>query len=358
MTSKVIRWVLVDGVTGAGATVDGGALDIADLAAFDAEALFQTLLDGADLRTIGLTWSRGAEAAAVKVRRALAAMGGGAQLVAVTDAEAAKALAGGIAEVAGYNFLVVCTVEPDATVVATVSSRRVTAQRISCGDELSDRAGAVVNAMRPCPDAVFVLGSADPDALASALVEVTARPVITAAEAQFALARGAGLAAAGAVLAPVRPIQVSAPPADAPVGKPRRSLAGVAASVLAAAVVAFVVSLTLALVPRMESDEQPHHDTVAEQTIRPAVAPAPRAPASVAPEVATPPAEPAEVPPAPADVPQATAPATPAEVPAATAPVQEPPVAQQVEGPPAAPAQPPRLRDRIIEKIPLINRLH
>ena len=68
-----------------------------------------------------------------------------------------------------------------------------------------------------------------------------------------------------------------------------------------------------------------------------------------APEVA--PAEPAYVPPAPEPV----APA-PEYVPPVPDPVYVPP-APPAYVPPVAPPQ-PRLRDRIIEKIPLLNRFH
>lgn len=320
MTPDAVRWVLVDGATGGGAAADRGAHDIADVETFDAEALLETLLDAGDPRAVGLTWSPGADAAAIKVRHALAVLGGGAQLVAVSDVEATEVLAGGLADLGGYGFLVVCTVQPDTTVVATVNAQPAATERIDSTDAaaLSERVSAVVHGVRPSPDAVFVLGSGDADALAAALRDATTRPVLTAAESEFALARGAALAAARALTIP-----------DAPVVTRRISPAGVASSVLAAAVVAFVVSVTLAVVPHRgpESTEQAHHATA--ETVRPAA----------------PPSTAHAAPPAPAGV----------------APDAPPSMAQPLVEPvyvPAAPPPQPRLRDRIFEKIPRLDRSH
>ncbi|WP_458317205.1 DUF7159 family protein [Mycolicibacterium brisbanense] len=370
MTSNVVRWVLVDGITGEGAPVDRGALDISDVDAFDAEALLENVLGGGELHAVGLTWSTGADAVAVKVRAALDAVGGGARVVAVPDVEAAEVLAGGIAEISDYNFLVVCLVEPDAALIATVNDQRVRAERIDRIDSaLVDQASSAVRNARPSPDAVFVLGS-DVDA-AEALVTVlrgeTTRPVFTAAEADLALTRGAALAAARTVNA-----------APAPVAKPLLSRVGVLSSVLAAAVVVFVVSLSLALGLRLTPESTELNNTGAvEQSVRPApppvaqpavVHPAPppvhetvaAAPPSAPVQEASVP-EPAYVPPAPE--PQYVPPAPePAYVPPAPEPAYVPPAPPVYVPPPAPvyapPPPPPRLRDRIIEKIPLLNRFH
>jgi hypothetical protein len=98
---------------GEGAHVDRSVLDISDDDAFDAEAFLESLLAGEDLHTVGLTWSHDAEPAAIKVREALEVLGAGAPVVAVPDIEAAEALARGIADITGHDFLVVCIVEPD-----------------------------------------------------------------------------------------------------------------------------------------------------------------------------------------------------------------------------------------------------
>jgi hypothetical protein len=333
MSSKDIRGMLVDGVTGEGAHVDRNVLDIADIDAFDAEAFVESLLVSGDLQTVGLTWSQDAEPAAIKVREALEVLSAGAPVVAVPDIEAAEALARSIAELTEYDFLVVCIVEPDAAVIASVDGFRVAVERIDGADSatLIDRARAVVRSARPRPDAIFVLGSADTDELVAALTEATPQPVLTATEADFAMSRGAALASSRATDVP-----------DAPVARPRFSRVGVLSSVLAAAVVVFVVSVALlvGLAPTPESTGQPPRSSAAGHT-------------------AQPPASPRALRDAPAlrldREPFATA-APPVAEAAPPAPAYAPPPAP-VYAPPAPPPQ-PRLRDRIFEKIPLINRFN
>jgi len=201
-------------------------------------------------------------------------------------------------------------------------------------------------------------------------------PVITAAEADGALARGAALASAWAVnTLDMRPARWRLP-----------SRTGALISVVAASVVVFVVSLSVALglgltpdtdsavaqrdtakstdqparVPTAPSVAKPVPQRVpaapppppaapppaaappVAETIVEAAAPAPQAPPPVydSPPAALPPA-PEYVPPPPANVPP------PAYVPPAPAPNYVPPVPPQ-----------PRLRDRIIDRIPIINRFH
>lgn len=365
MTSNVVRWVLVDGITGEGAPVDRGALDISDVETFDAEALLENVLGGGELHAVGVTWSPGADAVAAKVREALDVVGGGARVIEVSAVESAEALAGGIAEISDYNFLVVCLVEPDAALVATVNDKRVHAERIDRADSaLLDQSSAAVRNARPSPDAVFVLGSdvEAADTLVAVLGDETARPVFTAAEADFALSRGVALAAARTVnSAPVSVV------------KPLISRVGVLSSVLAAAVVVFVVSLSFALGLRLtpaESTEM-HNTSAVEPSVRPP------APPSIAQVAAVPPPPPAAPPPVPetvaAHVPEAPVPEAapvepaavpePAYVPPAPEPEYVPPAPPVYVPPPPVPAYvpppaPPRLRDRIIEKIPLINRFH
>lgn len=367
MTSNVVRWVLVDGITGEGAPVDRGALDISDVDTFDAEALLENVLGGGELHAVGLTWSTGADVAAAKVRAALDAVGGGARVVDVPEVEAAEVLAAGIAEISDYNFLVVCLVEPDAALIATVNDQRVRAERIDRIDSaLVDQASSAVRNARPSPDAVFVLGSdvEAADALVAVLRDETARPVFTAAEADLALTRGAALAAARTVNA-----------APAPVAKPLMSRVGVLSSVLAAAVVVFVVSLSLALGLRLTPESTELNNTGAvEQSMRPAPPPVAQ-PAVVHPAPAAPPPvhETVAAAPPPAPVQEASVP-EPAYVPPAPEPEYVPPAPEPAYVPPAPPEPPvyapppvpvyapppppPRLRDRIIEKIPLINRFH
>ena len=334
MSSKDIRGVLVDGVTGEGAQVDRSVLNLADDDGFDAEAFLESLPLDEDLHSVGLTWSRDAEPAAIKVREALEVQSAGAPVVAVPDIEAAEALARGIAGLTEYDFLIVCIVEPDAAVIASVDGFRVAVERIDGVDSatLIDRARAVVRSARPSPDAIFVLGSADTDELVAALTDLTPQPVLTGSDADFAMSRGAALASAS-------PVNV----ADAPVASPRFSRVGVLSSVLAAAVVVFVVSVALVvgLPPTPNSTAQPPRSGAAGPIVRPPAAPPRSAPDVPALRLAREPFATAAPP-----VPEAAPPAAPAYVPP-PAPVYAPP----------APPPKPRLRDRIFEKIPLINRL-
>ena len=371
MTSRALRWVLVEGTTGEGAPIDRGAQDITDSATFDADRLLEALLDDDEavaasrLHAIGVTWSSEAEAAASILLEALAARGLD-NVVAVSEIEAAEALASGIADIAGYHDVAVCIVEPDAAVVAVVNAEGVTADRIDTADavELSGGVIATLDLDDRPPDAIFVVGSDDLEPTVSSLADTAESPVISAAEADMALARGAALASAMAV---------NTLDAQAVSARPHRmSRISALTSVIAAAVVTFVVALSVAVGLRLTPDSGPAQvnnaaDEKAQVAIPPSVAraaPRPRPPAvplanalplvALTKVVAAPPPvyepiarPPAAPPPAPAYVPP-PAPPPPVYVP--------PPVPNYVPPPVTYPK--PRLRDRIIERIPIINRFH
>ena len=384
MTSSSVRWVLVEGTTGEGATLDRGSLPIAADEAFDADSLLDALFDKAAARpvhAIGITWTGTAEATASAVWQALTDRKVE-NVIAVSDLEAAEALTCGIADIAGYDRVVVCVVEPGVAVVASATPDGVTADRVDAA-ALGDVDGLV-------PDAVFVVGSGDVDGVLSALEQATQAPVISADEADLALARGAALASAAAVST-----------LDAQAAPARRHLSPSAmlASVLAAAVVTFVVSLSAALgmtltpddeVPQMARSEQPVREATApvptkspevgKEVPKPAPPPVPAEAEPVAVEgpvpdaalmveppaapVAPPPVYQEPVAPAPAYIPPAPdyvpPPPPPNYLPPDPAPVYVPPVLPPPAQVPQAtiPQQEPRLRDRIIEQIPIINRFH
>jgi hypothetical protein len=213
------------------------------------------------------------------------------------------------------------------------------------------------------PEAIFVLGSADDIESIATAFHGAAVPVITAAEADLALARGAALASARALNS------LAAQPARWRL--PTRI--GALTSVVAAAGVVFVVSLSTAIGLGLTPDPESavvQRDTAATTTDPPAkIRPAPSVtPAAPKPVRAAPP------PPPPPAAPPVEAPSVAETIVEAAAPVPEP--ARTVE-PPAAPPPPPayvpppppvyvapvpppqpRLRDRIIERIPIINRFH
>ena len=407
MTSTAVRWVLVEGTTGGGAPIDRGALDITAVASFDADGLLDALLHETvaerRVHAIGVTWTSEAGTAASAVLQALADRGLE-NVVAVSDIEAADALASGIAGITAYDDVAVCIVEPDAAVVAVVNADGVTVDRI---DRPLDRADAVeltssVMAMVDLndwrPDAIFVLGSDELDLVVSSLADIAAAPVISAAEADLALARGAALASA---------LAVNTLEAQAASARPHRmSRVGALTSVLAAAVVTFVVALSVAIGLRFTPDSGSEHianaaDEAARVATPPSVAravpqpPPPAAPPPPPPPAAPPPyapppiaetiaaaappipeaapaPEPVYEPPAPAYVPPAPPPAyvppapPPAYVPPAPPPAYVPPAPPPAYVPAPAPNYvpppvtypKPRLRDRIIERIPIINRFH
>lgn len=358
MTSQAVRWVLVEGTTGEGATIDRGTFEVAQ--AGDQDDLLDALLtDEPDtrLQAIGLTWTNEAENAASELLDALTARHYD-NVIAVSELEAGDVLASGIAGIADYEDIAVCIVEPDCAVVATIDAIGSSVDRLSRPSDGSDvvELPSSVMAMLELddwrPDAIFVVGSADDlDLIKTTLEGVTDAPVFSAAEADLALARGAALASARAVTR----LETTG------VHLPSRVRALTA--VVAAAAVTLVVSMAVALGQILSPDAvtaQPHAadaDPTAEapstqaatkvsnltaslQAARPVVA------QTIAVAIPEPPAAPAYEPPAYVPPAYAPPPATP------PAPVYVPPAYV----PPVAPK--PRLRDRIIERIPIINRFH
>ncbi len=396
VTSTAVRWVLVEGVTGDGDAVDRGVLDVGDSADFDAEALLTVLLDANEavvesgLHAAGVTWTPAGEAIAGAILEALQARGVQ-NAIAVSEPEAAEALASGISAISGYQDVAVCVFEPDATLIALVNADGVIVESHDIVPDRDVELSASVMALELNDrqlDAIFVVGSADLDPVVSSMDSVAAAPVISSAEGDMAMARGAAVASAMAVNS---------------MGGGSRSLLGglrgmsrtsALVSVVVAAAVTLVISLSVVLGLQATSDS-PQETTNANATGEPLqegkmgveakaalaapkleqrpAAPAPkpaakRAPmAKPVPEAAAPPI--AAAPPAPAAVPDVDPPAAVSPAPAYVPPVPEytppapaytPPAPAYVPPVPQVPAvQPePRLRDKIIERIPIINRFH
>jgi hypothetical protein len=350
ITSADVRWVLVEGATAEGATICRDAVD------FDTLDDVLAAVGDNRLHAIGVTWANDAEAAASTLLDALTDRGL-VSVIAVSEEESADALATGIAQHGGYRDVAVCIVEPDRAVVALVDDDGVTTERV---DPAADDMLALLDRSDARPEAIFVLGSADDISSIATSFHGAAVPVITAAEAELALARGAALAAARAVnTLDVRPARWRVP-----------SRIGALTSVVAAAVVVFVVSLStavgLGLTPDTDSTVA-QRDTAATTDHPVRVPPAPSAPqAAPRPVPAAPPPPPPAAPPPEAAPPVAeTIVEAAAPVPDAS-PVVEPPSAPPPAPPAAVPPAPayvppppqPRLRDRIIERIPIIGRFH
>jgi hypothetical protein len=352
MTSADVRWVLVEGTTAEGGTVCRNAAD--------ADTLDHIIAAVGDdrLHAVGVTWAAEAEAAASTLLDALADRGL-ANVITVSEEEAADSLAAGIADRSGYGDVAVCIVEPNEALVALVDADGGSTERVVPD---ADEMLAQLDRANCDPEAIFLLGSADDLDSVAAAFHGAAVPVITAAEADLALARGAALASAQAVnMLDARPTRWRMP-----------SRFAALTTVAAAAVVVFVVSLSaaLGLGLRPDPDSTVVQRDNATTTDKPAQLPAPPSVAQAAPPpVAVAPPPPAVPPPVQTTPPEAQAIVEAAAPVPDAIPMIEPPAAPAPEPPPPAyvpppppayvpPPPQPRLRDRIIERIPIINRFH
>ncbi|MFV8166553.1 hypothetical protein ACNQVK_31375 [Mycobacterium sp. 134] len=212
MTSRAVRWVLVEGTTGEGRPVDRGAISLEDVIGYDPDGLLRGLVDDTELEgghrihAIGVTWTNDAAPLAGHIMEALDTRGYG-NVFAVSEIEAAGMLASGIAEITEHDDIAVCIVEPDAAVVAIVTPDDVSADRIERSETfVADIAGLLALTGRPV-SAMFVLGSDAHDPTVAELADSIPAAVITAAESDLAFARGAGLAAALAVNTVATPVK-------------------------------------------------------------------------------------------------------------------------------------------------------
>lgn len=426
MTSAAVRLVVVEGATGDGATIGHATSDVPTVravAAASAEEVVNAVL-GRDaispltdnrLLSVGITWSDDAADDALTVLEALAESGFD-NVVSVCQSEAADALATGIHGLGAYDDVAVCIVEPDEAYVAIANRRGVHVEDIDRdlegrnADELAHSIGRRLHVGAWAPEAILVLGSAgDLEWVVASLGYGTPAPVVSAAEAGLALARGAALASARAMsamessLVPEAPITGLIPSPDefllTSTRRPwSKKKVGTLTGVLVAAGLTFVVSLSMALgvdlTPESETavaEQKPIANKSAKIEEAPKVAPpAVAPPAPQAPPVldigrpVTPdavPLQPASIPepPPPAFVPPAPPPEAPPAVVYEPPPVVAPIPPPAVGGPDVPPnyvppgtplpgyvppdsgapqQQQPRLRDRIIDRIPIIGRFN
>jgi hypothetical protein len=357
-----------------------------------AELLFEHPLVAPDLagrlRSIGVVWTDAASAEGALILQGLADAGFD-NFIAVSQSDAVATLAKALMDLAGLTDIAVCIVEPEEAFIATVDSGATQTDRIARIDgdinELVRDMSSLLQGPGWTPDTIFVLGSADDlDLVVTLLQGAAPSSIVSATDAEGAMAQGAALAAASAISG--AEAQVAVPEgvltAADERGEHRRhwlpklnTRVGALTSVLIAAVLTFVVSVSTALGLRLTSAARPSPDD------QPPAAAAPAAGAPAAPDALPPPAA-AEPPPlAPetivaeaASMPDAipgeaiidAAPVAPAPVygpmepaPPAAPPANVAPEPASVPPPPQTQPQPqPRLRDRIIEKIPIINRIH
>jgi hypothetical protein len=388
VTATNVQTVLVEGRGADGATLEHDEFDVfvdGVSAARASEQVAEAVLniaeaDGHRLHSIGVTWSEDADLEASLVLDSLAGMGF-ANVVAVRSPHAAEALARSIGRVIGYQRTAVCVMEPDTVILSLVGTfdsdvETSVSHAIDSDEQLALWIGSIFEREDWRPEGLFVVGSVGGlDSVAVWLEEQLGLPVFDPPEAQLALAHGAALASASG---PV-PLDtgVTASPRRLPVGP---------ITMLVAGAVTFVVSVSLAVSPHL-APERGSVPTVQRQVENAAVTPA--APRVVAPQVVPRQVPPPVAPPSPeavVPVPEAPLPDVVEELPPAVpeATLDEPPVYDPgpsieaiVPPAPAAPVQPinpiappppavvgppavpekPRLRDRIIDKIPGLNRL-
>lgn len=375
VTSTNVQTVLVEGRDADGITLEHDEFDVftgAESPARASEQVAEAVLsiaeaDGHRLHAIGVTWSQDADLQASLVLGSLADLGFD-NVVPVRRPHAAEALARSIGKVIGYQRTAVCVVEPGTVVLALVDAsggevESLVSPALADDQALLDWIATVFDRDGWRPEGMFVVGSVSGlSELAVRLEHGLGLPVFDPPEAELAVAHGAALASARSA---GEGITAWYGYPSVPSAERRNGLRG-PATMLVGGAVALVVSTALAVTPHLLPD-------------RPALGAAPTA---VRAELPTPPparAVPAPIVPAPieaAPVEQMPEQAVevpveqpPAEVPAyAPEPVTEvqqmvppepaPAVVPQapVLAPQVPPAPQPRLRDRILDRIPGLDR--
>ena len=272
ITSTGVGWVLADGSADDDATLDHDAFDVEAgdtsqhaVAVRGAQAI--AAATGNEIRSIGVTYTHDAEPAARQLLQSLRESGYD-NLVEVRLPQAAKAWVQGIGRELGYQSAAVCVVEPAAVTLLTVDAVGavqidVTQSRDSAtADGLGHWLSEVLNGDRREPDSLLLLGSrSDRDQLTDPLDEALPMPVISTAEAQLVLARGAALAlatnpVATSVVEPEVeddeiPGEDKPPPGQSWISSHTRMIATIATGVLVVVAVGFLA------LPRLLAQEYP-----------------------------------------------------------------------------------------------------
>jgi hypothetical protein len=347
MTPTSVGLVLVEGQDADGATMDRDTFALAHGAIQSSEQATAAVLRteaiaatrGLRLHSIGVTWSEDADVQASMLMKSLSDSGFD-NVVAIRMPEATEALARGIAEVLGYATTAVCVIEPDSVITLVVNTSDGAVQtafnhNITSDEGLISWLSTIFTRADWAPEALVVVGSAGGfESILHELEDALSVPVFAPEEAKLALARGAALASAQNTDMPLHlfdGFHDEAVGADSgrhrvagrPTGRRRaRSSAGPVA-MLAAGLVTFVVSVSIAislqLTPTREVQPSPVPAAKAE---RPAAArPSPPAmppPVAIPPapivEAALPPPPPESLPPVYEEPPVAVA-DVPAEAP-------------------------------------------
>jgi hypothetical protein len=406
MTSASVRIVLVEGASGDGATIDHAEFDLATLHRAAEGSPIDLVVDvvlgtqaSADAgghypRAIGVTWTDDAYTDASMLLESLATEGLY-DVVAVPGVDAAEALALGIAHVVRCEEVAVCIAEPDAALLAMVKTNNGEVVDSVYGmldspdpDPVIDALAGILESPYWHPDGIYIVGSVhDLDLITADIAAELRAHVVSTTEAELALARGAAMAsararggaAAAALLANERgepgygasaadpmgvpriarlaAMQDSTSSDDDPAAEPgaRRpwalSRANALTSVLVAAVLTFVVSLSVAVGLRFAPNHgaaTAAHPGLANTSGPPPIAQptpvpdAPQAPLGAvpsAPDLAT--SAPEEPPPAMPDPALEVTQQVQQVAVAPPAPDASPPVDPQAAPPAADPAAPP-----------------
>ncbi|AFM15201.1 hypothetical protein Mycch_0379 [Mycolicibacterium chubuense NBB4] len=213
MTPTTVRMVLVEGEKADGVTVDHDVFDVTSVegSANVADQVVAAVLGtkesaetgGHHLRSIGVTWSDHAEAAAL--RDALSAQGID-DVMLVSEGHAAASLAQAVGRAVGYDTTALLFVNRDTATLSVVQTDdgsvvKVLSRTLHSADAmavLTEMAEAVASQDSP-PQGLFVVGSGvDVSSVKAHLEHLVSLPVNAPDDAELALARGAALASAAA----------------------------------------------------------------------------------------------------------------------------------------------------------------
>ena len=213
MTPTTVRMVLVEGEKADGVTVDHDVFDVASAegSANVADQVVAAVLGtkesaqtgGHHLKSIGVTWSDHAEAAAL--RDALAAQGID-DVMLVSEGHAAASLAQAVGRAVGYDTTALLFVNRDTATLSVVQTDdgsvvKVLSRTLHSADAmavLTEMAEAVAAQDAP-PQGMFVVGAGvDVSSVKAHLEHLVSLPVNAPDDAELALARGAALASAAA----------------------------------------------------------------------------------------------------------------------------------------------------------------
>lgn len=320
MTPTTVGWVLAEGHSADGTILDHQELTLDPgrgvCAASTAEQVAAEVLRveaeaGANdhrLRVIGVTWNDAASAQAALLLEALTDAGFD-NVVPVRLLDAVETLAQAIAPVIGYEQTAVCVLEHDWTTVVMVDThdgetQTVTKQLRGGFDELTRWLTGMFDRSGWQPGAVVIVGAhSDIDGFSWHLEKTLPVPVFVQTMAQVTVARGAALSAARSTEFTDDELVIPAnEPAAAPAPERKLSYAG-AITTLAAGVITFVSSLSLAVGIELAptSKPAPRHavhpptpqvaEAVAPQPVAAPLAPQAKAPAAEAITESTAPAD-------------------------------------------------------------------